>query len=220
VTLFVERGRLTDRVTREALEGTGALELPAGYRIVAAGEVESRTESFGGIGTAVVMAAFMMLAILVLEFGSFRSTLIVASEIPLGIMGGILALWLTGNSLSFIAMIGFVALLGIEIKTSILLVDFTNRLRREGRPLREAILEAGEVRFLPILLTMATAVGCLLPLALGGEALFSPLAWVLIGGLITSTFLGRVITPVIYALVPPPLELHGEAGGAGAPANS
>jgi len=209
VTSFVERGRLTDRVTREALEGIGALELPAGYRIVAAGEVESRAESFGGIGTAVVIAAFMMLAILVLEFGSFRSTLIVASEIPLGVMGGILALWLTGNSLSFIAMIGFVALLGIEIKTSILLVDFTNRLRREGRPLREAILEAGEVRFLPILLTMATAVGCLLPLAFGGEALFSPLAWVLIGGLITSTFLGRVITPVVYALLPPPLHATG-----------
>lgn len=125
---------LTDRVTRRALEGIKALELPTGYRIAAAGEVESRAESFGGIGTAVVIATFMILAILVLESGSFRSTLIVASQIPLGIMGGILALWVTGNSLSFIAMIGFVALLGIEIKTSILLVDFTNRLRRCGRP--------------------------------------------------------------------------------------
>jgi multidrug efflux pump subunit AcrB len=212
VTSYVERGFLTDRVTRQALDEVGRLELPPGYRIVAAGEVESRAESFGGIGTAVVIAAFMMLAILVLEFGNFRSTLIVAAEIPLGIMGGILALWLTGNSLSFIAMIGFVALLGIEIKTSILLVDFTNRLRREGRPLRDAILEAGEIRFLPILLTMATAVGCLLPLAIGGEALFSPLAWVLIGGLITSTFLGRVITPVVYSLLPPSLDPHPQPG--------
>ncbi len=206
VTSFVQTGALTDRVTRRALDAVEALDLPAGYRIVAAGEVESRAESFGGIGTAIVVAAFMMLAILVLEFGSFRSTLIVAAEIPLGVMGGILALWITGNSLSFTAMIGFVALLGIEIKTSILLVDFTNRLRRSGKGLLEAILEAGEIRFLPILLTMATAIGCLLPLALRGEALYAPLAWVLIGGLITSTFLGRIVTPVVYRLIPPPLE--------------
>src|SRR3546814_1996861 len=92
------------------------------------------------------------MAVLVLEFGSFRSTLIVAGVIPLGVTGGIVMLFLCGYTLSFTAMIGFIALIGIEIKNSILLVDFTNQLRLQGKPLDDAIAEAGEIRFLPILL--------------------------------------------------------------------
>lgn len=203
VTSFVQTGYVTDRVTRDVLARMDGLTLPAGYRIVPAGEIESREESFGGIGTAIIVATFMILAILVLEFGTFRSTLIVASVIPLGAVGGILALFLVGYTLSFTAMIGFVALIGIEIKTSILLVDLTNRLRREGIGLEEAIRRAGEVRFLPIVLTAMTAIGGLLPLALQGQGLYAPLAWVIIGGLVTSTLLGRVVTPVLYKLVPP-----------------
>ena len=84
------------------------------------------------------------------------------------------------------ATVGFVALMGIEIKNSILLVDFTNQLRATGTSLDEAIEKAGEVRFLPILLTTLTAIGGLLPLALQGSGLYSPLAWVIIGGLISS----------------------------------
>jgi multidrug efflux pump subunit AcrB len=206
VTSFVRTGHNTDRVTRGVLAALDTLALPAGYRIVPAGEIESRQESFGGIGGAVIVATFMILAILVLEFGTFRSTLIVASVIPLGVMGGIVALFLTGNTLSFTAMIGFVALIGIEIKTSILLVDFTNQLRREGVGLEEAIRRAGEVRFLPILLTAMTAIGGLMPLALQGEALYAPLAWVIIGGLVSSTLLGRIVTPVLYKLLPPRME--------------
>jgi multidrug efflux pump subunit AcrB len=118
-------------------------------------------------------------------------------------MGGILALLLTGNTISFTATIGFVALIGIEIKTSILLVDFTNQLRARGVPLGEAIRKAGEVRFLPIMLTSLTATGGLLPLALEGQGLYAPLAWVIIGGLITSTLLARVVTPVLYQLLRP-----------------
>jgi multidrug efflux pump subunit AcrB len=100
-------------------------------------------------------------------------------------------------------MVGFVALVGIEIKNSILLVDFTNQLRDAGEPLDDAIQKAGEVRFLPIVLTTLTAVGGLLPLALSGSALYSPLAWVIIGGLITSTLLSRLVTPVLYKLLAP-----------------
>ena len=81
-----------------------------------------------------------------------------------------------------------------------MLVDFTAQLRARGLPLREAIEKAGEVRFLPVLLTSVTAIGGLLPLALGGSALYSPLAWVIIGGLISSTLLSRIITPVMYLL--------------------
>ena len=152
------------------------------------------------------MATFLILAVLVLEFKTFRSTLIVASVIPLGVMGGILALFLTGYTLSFTAMIGFVALIGIEIKTSILLVDFTNQLRVQGMELEDAIRRAGEVRFLPIVLTSLTAIGGLLPLAFQGHALYAPLAWVIIGGLISSTVLARVVTPVLYKLWPPALQ--------------
>jgi multidrug efflux pump subunit AcrB len=210
VTSQVRTGYNTDRVTKAALARLTQLDLPRGYRLEAAGEIESRRDSFGGIGSAVVIATFMILAILVLEFRTFRSTLIVASVIPLGVVGGIVALWLTGNTLSFTAMIGFVALVGIEIKTSILLVDFTNQLRAQGMPLHDAIRRAGEVRFLPIVLTTMTAIGGLLPLALQGAPLYSPLAWVIIGGLVSSTLLARLVTPVMYTLLAPGDEKESE----------
>jgi multidrug efflux pump subunit AcrB len=206
ITSHVRTGYNTDRVTKTALEQLATLELPAGYRLQAAGEIESRQSSFGGIGSAVVIATFLILGVLVLEFRTFRSTLIIASVIPLGVVGGIVALWLTGNTLSFTAMIGFVALVGIEIKTSILLVDFTNQLRADGVPLHDAIRRAGEVRFLPIVLTTLTAIGGLLPLALQGSALYSPLAWVIIGGLVSSTLLARLVTPVVYTLLAPSID--------------
>ncbi len=206
VTSFVRTGYNTDRVTRQALATLDSLELPRGYRIVPAGEIESRQESFGGIGSALIVATFLILAVLVLEFRTFRGTLIVGSVIPLGVAGGLVALFLAGDTLSFTAMIGFVALIGIEIKTSILLVDFTNRLRAEGMELEAAIRRAGEVRFLPIVLTSMTAIGGLLPLALQGQALYAPLAWVIIGGLVSSTLLARIVTPVLYKLWPPSVE--------------
>jgi len=120
-------------------------------------------------------------------------------------------LLLTGNDISFTAGIGFVALMGIEIKNSILLVDFTNQLRAAGVALDEAIEQAGEVRFLPILLTSATAIGGLLPLAIENSGLYAPMAWTIIGGLITSTLLARLVTPVVYKLMPPDVEVTGEA---------
>ena len=112
-------------------------------------------------------------------------------------------LWLTGNPMSFVAIIGFIGLAGIEVKNSILLVDFTNQLRKEGKGLDEAIKEAGEIRFLPIVLTTLTAIGGLSPIAFSSNPLISPLALVLIGGLISSTLLSRIVTPVVYKLIPP-----------------
>ena len=206
VTSWVQTGFNTDRVTKAVLARLDSLELPPDYRLVAAGEIESRQESFGGIGSAVIVAVFAILAILVLEFRSVRATLVVASVIPLGLVGGIVALLLSGNTLSFTAMIGFVALVGIEIKTSILLVDFTDELRRQGHSLEEAIQRAGEIRFVPIVLTTLTAIGGLLPLALQGSSLYSPLAWVIIGGLISSTLIARLVTPVMYRLLAPAIE--------------
>jgi multidrug efflux pump subunit AcrB len=114
--------------------------------------------------------------------------------------------------MSFTATIGVIALIGIEIKNSILLVDFTEQLRRQGVPLREAIERAGEVRFLPVLLTSVTAFFGLLPLALEQSGLYSPLAIAIMGGLVTSTFLSRIATPVLYWLTSPRWERRGEAG--------
>ena len=206
ISSSVKSGYNTDRVTKEILAKVNELKIPEGYQIIPAGEIESRKESFGGIGTAIIIAVFGIFAVLILEFGTFRSTLIVLSVIPLGIIGGLILLYLTGYSLSFAAAIGFVALIGIEIKNSILLVDFTNQMRQQGTPLDEAIIKAGEIRFLPVLLTTLTAIGGLLPIALGNSNLYSPLAWVIIGGLITSTLLARLVTPVMYKLLPPGAE--------------
>jgi multidrug efflux pump subunit AcrB len=206
VTAHPATGYATDDLTRQVISGLDAMSWPPGYRYVAAGEVEARNESFSGLGVAMLVAVFGILAVLVLEFGSFRSMLIVFGVVPLGITGALVALFLSGYTLSFTSMIGMIALVGIEIKNSILLVDFTNQLRQKGRALDDAIAEAGEVRFLPILLTSLTAIGGLTPLALQGSGLYSPLAIVIIGGLISSTLLARLVTPVMYKLLPPAVE--------------
>jgi multidrug efflux pump subunit AcrB len=206
VNAQIQSGYNTGKVTAEAIRGLDALEWPRGYRYVLGGDAQAGAEAFGGIGTAILVAVFGIFAILVLEFGSFKSTLIVLTVVPLGVLGGMLMLLVTGNNISFTASIGFIALIGIEIKNSILLVDFTNQLREQGVELDEAIERAGEVRFLPILLTSATAIGGLLPLAVQNIGLYSPMAWVIIGGLITSTLLARLVTPVVYKLLPPPVE--------------
>lgn len=203
VSAFVQNGFLNDQVIREVIRKMDQLTLPAGYVYEMGGEVESRQQSFGGFGTIILITVFLFIAVLVLEFKTFKSTLIVLSVIPLGIVGAVLALLLTGNSLSFVATIGIVALAGIEVKNTILLVDFTNQLRKEGMPLNEAIEKAGEIRFLPIILTTLTAIGGLTPIAWSSNPLISPLAIVMIGGLISSTLLSRIVTPVIYKLMPP-----------------
>ncbi|GAA4458460.1 efflux RND transporter permease subunit [Nibrella saemangeumensis] len=213
VTGFVRSGYLVDNVYNDVLKKLSVMKFPQGFSYKAAGELESREKSFGGLGTIILITAFGFLAVLVLEFGTFKSSLIVLSVIPLGIIGAIAALLLSGNPFSFVAIIGLIALIGIEVKNSILLVDFTNQLRAEGVPLLEAIQEAGEIRFVPIVLTSLTAIGGLIPLAVEGNPLYSPLALVLIGGLISSTLLSRIVTPVLYKLLPPKVELKPVAAG-------
>ena len=202
-------GALTGQIT----EKLDQMDWPRGYTYDLGGEDEASQEAFGGIGIAIIVAIFGIFAILVLEFGNFKSTLIVLTVVPLGVFGGLLMLLVSGNDISFVASIGFVALVGIEIKNSILLVDFTNQLREQGVPLDEAIEQAGEIRFLPILLTSATAIGGLLPLALQNIGLYSPMSWVIIGGLITSTLLARLVTPVMYKLIPPAIAVPSHSGG-------
>jgi multidrug efflux pump subunit AcrB len=199
----VDANNLTDRVLGEVISKLDQIPLPEGYQLTLGGEYETKQESFAGFNTIIIITAFLFIAVLILLFRTFKSTIIVLSVIPLGMVGALIALWITGNSLSFVAIIGLIALAGIEVKTSILLVDFTNQLRKEGVDLDTAIQKSGEIRFLPIVLTTITAIGGLIPVALSTNPLISPLAIVLIGGLISSTILSRIVTPVLYKLLPP-----------------
>jgi multidrug efflux pump subunit AcrB len=203
VTASIKTGNFAAKVNADIREKLEAMRFPKGSRYVVAGEAESAERSFGGLGTIILLTIFGLLAVLILEFKTFKSTLIVLSVIPLGIIGAILILLATGYPFSFTVVVGLIALMGIEVKNSILLVDFTNQLRAEGKGLDEAIQEAGEIRFVPILLTSLTAIGGLLPIAIEENPLYSPLSYVLIGGLISSTLFSRIVTPVLYKMLAP-----------------
>ncbi|AQR63092.1 multidrug transporter AcrB [Brevundimonas sp. LM2] len=202
VSAYVAPGMLTSRATQDSVDRIGAeVTLPPGYAVTLGGEADTKSRSFSGLIPAIVVSSLGILAVLVLEFGRFRTVAVVAGIIPFGVFGAVVALWLTGNALSFTAAVGLIALIGIEIKNSILLVDFTEQLRAAGTPVREAVERAGELRFLPVLLTSVTAIGGLIPLALENNGLYSPMAIALIGGLTASTLLARVATPVTYLLL-------------------
>jgi multidrug efflux pump subunit AcrB len=201
ITGWTEPGVNVASATADALERVSRIKMPEGYRLSLGGNAEASKRNFAGIWSIALLAMFGILIVLVIEFGTLTEALVVAGVVPLGIVGGLVALLATGNSLSFLAAIGFIALAGIEVKNSILLVDFAGRQKAAGLSAREAIERAGELRFLPVLLTSLTAIGGLLPLAVGGSALYSPLAWVIIGGLISSTLLSRIITPATYLLL-------------------
>lgn len=206
VTAFVKSGYLAAKLNADLGKKMAEMKMPEGYSFKMAGEVESAERSFGGLGPIILLTVFGLLAVLILEFKTFKSTIIVLSVIPLGIIGAVLILLATGYPFSFTVVVGLIALMGIEVKNSILLVDFTNQLRTEGMGLDEAIQEAGEIRFVPILLTSLTAIGGLLPIAVEENPLYSPLAYVLIGGLISSTLLSRIVTPVLYKLLAPRVD--------------
>lgn len=207
VNSFVAKGYHNDDVIQAVIKQMDRFDFPKGYSYTMGGYVESREAAFGGFEHVIILTIFLFIGVLILEFKTFKSTLIVLSVIPLGIVGAVLALLFTGNSLSFVATIGLIGLVGIEVKNTILLVDFINKLRSEGLPLHEAIEQAGEIRFLPIILTSLTAIGGLIPIACSSNPLISPLAIVMIGGLISSTLLSRIVTPVIYKLMPPVVEV-------------
>lgn len=206
VSASVDQNYSLDKVLQQTIQVMDDFPFPDGYTYAMGGEIENRERSFGGFGTILMITLFFFVAVLILEFKTFKSTIIVLSVIPLGIVGAVIALLLTGNPLSFVAAVGLVALAGIEVKNTILLVDFTNQLRKEGMPLNEAIEKAGEMRFLPIILTTLTAIGGFLPIAWSNNPLISPLAIVMIGGLISSTLLSRIVTPLVYKLIPPKID--------------
>lgn len=200
VTSDVERGYTVDEVTQEIINKLSKFQLPPDYDFVYEGEMESRQETFGGMGRAAIIALIAIFAVLVLQFRSFAQPLIIFTAIPLAVIGSIWALYITGMTFSFTALIGLISLIGIVINNSIILVDYTNILRREGKSVTDALQQAGEVRFTPIILTTLTTIGGLLPLTLLGGPMWAPMGWTIIGGLITSTALTLIVIPVLYKI--------------------
>jgi len=200
LTADVRPGESVNRLTARLLDSLDRYRWPVGYTYHVGGEKEGQEESFGGMGQAVIVAIIAIFAVLVLQFRSFSQPLVVFSALPLAVIGSILALLITGYTFSFTAFVGLTSLVGIVVNNSIILVDYSNQLRREGRDTLAAVREAGKTRFTPIILTTATTVGGLLPLTLGGGTLWAPMGWTIIGGLITSTFLTLILVPVLYRM--------------------
>lgn len=206
LTSFVKKGYLSNNINNEIVSKLNNLDFPVGYSYAMGGELETKEKSFGGFGKIIILTLFLFFAVLILEFKTIKSSCIVLTVIPLGIVGAVSGLFITGYTLSFVAVVGLIALAGIEVKNSILLVDFINQLREKGHSMDDAIREAGEVRFLPIILTSLTSIFGLIPIALSTNPLIAPLAVVIIGGLISSTLLSRIVTPVVYKLLAPTIK--------------
>ncbi len=201
ITADVVPGANVAEATAAAMDALADVNLPTGYRYLVGGEEESRAESFGGMGQALLIALLGIFAVLVLQFRSFRQPGIVFAAIPFAITGAILALLITGYTFSFTAFIGLTSLVGIVVNNSIILVDYANQLLQEGKSVLDAIVEAGQTRFIPIILTTLTTIGGLLPLTLTGSSMWAPMGWAIIGGLIVSTVLTLVVVPALYALL-------------------
>ncbi len=168
------------------------------------GEQEEITRSFRDLGWALLLSLVLVYMILAAQFESFLDPLIIAAVLPIGVMGGIIALLMTGQTLNIMSLIGLIALIGIAVNDAIVKVDTIRRLRaQDGLPLRESILEAGRLRFRPIMMNTWTTVLGLAPMAVGvgtGEQIQRPLSIVIMGGLTLATILTLYLTPVIYEL--------------------
>jgi multidrug efflux pump subunit AcrB len=207
VTSLTKENVYANDILKDIVPQLDKLKMPPGYYYKLSGEAESEGDTLGGNFLSVILlSTFLFVGVLLLQFKTFKGIIIVLSIIPLGILGGVVMLLITGHPMSLVSIIGFIGLSGIQVKNSLLLVDFTNQLRADGYSIDDAIHKAGETRFLPVVLTSVTAICGLIPLAWNPNPLIAPLAIVLIGGLISSTILSRIVTPVMYKLIPPSIE--------------
>jgi HAE1 family hydrophobic/amphiphilic exporter-1 len=192
--------------------------LPAGFTVRMTGRAEEFGKTMNYMLFAFVTAMILVYMVLASQFNSFIQPLIIMVAQPLAIIGGVGALWLTGNSLNIYSMIGLVLLVGLVAKNSILLVDLTNQMRSEGLGIDEALQEACPIRMRPVLMTSATIILALSPAAFGlgaGAATNGPLAVAVIGGLISSTLLTLVVVPSVYSLVEHRIERFRQRAGSG-----
>jgi multidrug efflux pump subunit AcrB len=175
-----------------------------GYTVDYGGESEQQRESVENIKFSFLLAVAAIFIILTAMFNSLVQPLIVMLAIPFGFIGVILAFWAHGQPMSFFGLIGVVGLTGVVVNDSIVLVDFINRTRKEGRGRRESLIEAGRLRLRPVLMTTLTTIGGLVSVAYGiggGDPFLKPLALAILWGLVFSTVLTLIIIPCIYAIL-------------------
>ena len=191
-----------------AVEGTEAalsgLQWPSGYRWRIGGEHDEVQASFRSLARALLLAAALVYMVMAAQFESLRHPFVILLTMPLGWVGVVTALWLTGLTINVVALIGAVVLTGIVVNDGIVKIDTINRLRASGMPLREAVVEGSALRLRPILMTTVTTICALVPLALGlgaGAELQRPLAIAIIGGEFTGTLLTLIVLPVFYEML-------------------
>ena len=178
------------------------MALPAGYSVTLGGETEQLEETTGFVIESILLAVILIFLILASQFESFTQPFAIMLSLPLSLIGVLLALLLTGDTLNMMSMIGVIMLMGLVTKNAILLVDNANERRAGGRGrAHAAIVEAGRVRLRPIMMTTLAMIFGMLPMALGtgeGGGFRAPMARAVIGGLITSTLLTLIVVPVAY----------------------
>ena len=177
------------------------LDIPDGYSIDMEGEDETINESMNQLGLMLVLAVIFIYLIMVAQFQSLLSPFIIMFCIPLAFTGGFIALFITGNELGIISMLGFIMLAGLIVNNGIVLIDYINQARREGMSKHEAIIDAGRTRLRPILMTAMTTILAMLTSAVGigdGSDMIKPMAIAIIGGLVYGTVLTLIVIPCIY----------------------
>jgi HAE1 family hydrophobic/amphiphilic exporter-1 len=208
------RGRSLGSAISEVRELLSAWSRPEGVNVELAGQHEEMKTSFASLRFAIALAIFMVYLVMASTFESFLHPFIVLFTIPLALVGVVVGLWLSKNSVSVIVLIGAVMLVGIVVNNAIVLIDAINRFRRAGMEKRAAVIRAGHVRLRPILMTTLTTILGLVPMALSwgeGAELRSPLAVTVASGLAMSTLLTLVVIPVVYLAVPSRVSVDSEA---------
>jgi HAE1 family hydrophobic/amphiphilic exporter-1 len=194
-------GRPVGSVGEDVMKRVNALELPDEVIIIPEGDMKYQAEAFGSLGIAFLASILFVYLIMVALYNSYIYPFVVLFSIPLAIIGALLALGLTMQSLTIFSILGIIMLVGLVGKNAILLVDFTTQMKKEGHGTREALLLAGRVRMRPILMTTFSMIFGMLPIALAtgaGSEWKNGLAWALIGGLTSSLFLTLIVVPVVY----------------------
>jgi Cation/multidrug efflux pump len=194
-------GRPTGTIASEWEASLQDVARPAGVNYVWGGDMENQSEGFGSLGIALIAAIVLVYLIMVALYNSFVYPFVVLFSIPLSIIGALLALALTNNSLNIFTILGLIMLIGLVAKNAIILVDFTNQRKAQGESTWNALIQANHARLRPILMTTIAMVIGMLPIALAsgaGAEWKNGLAWVIIGGLISSLFLTLIVVPVMY----------------------
>ncbi|MBK9514989.1 MAG: efflux RND transporter permease subunit [Flavobacteriales bacterium] len=203
-------GRPSGTIVADIQKELAKQPLPAGVSIQYLGDAKNQGDAFGSLGTALLLGIILVYLIMVALYESVVYPFVVLFSIPVALIGALLALALTMQPLSIFAIVGLIMLLGLVSKNGILIVDFTNHLRKEGMGLSEALIEAGKERLRPILMTTVAMIFGMLPIALAsgdGAEVKNGMAWVIIGGLTSSLILTLVLVPTMYYIVTRLMEM-------------